>query len=225
MCYADSVKRRYIISVPAACIVALCILAFVRGMYRIASPQLTDTGGNAQYVIVLGGGQKKGMLGESAVERVKTAAQYMKTHTASQAIVSGGRGRWGDDAESTLLKKELSMAGIDEARVLEEGQSADTVDNLRYSAMVIAKDKGENIEAALQTPVVIVTSGYHLSRAAYIARRLGYSTVGGIAAQTPGTAVVRSWMREVAAWVKLDMVQWTTGKPRNMLLEDGGERN
>lgn len=188
------------------CAVLLAAIA-ARNVYRIANPH-KDTVQSAQYVIVLGGGLKHGKLGKSAIERGKTAAEYMRVHPACRAVVSGGRGRRGDEAESTLLKQIIVASGIDKARVIEESQAYDTVENLQNSAMTIAKTEGISIQEVMKKEVVIVTSGYHLSRAVHIAKRLGYNTVGGEAAHTPLSAVPRSYIRETAAWTKLDLLEW-----------------
>lgn len=205
-------------------IAILCAAVCVRNIFRISDAIVVsdrDMGADA-YLIILGGGTKKGgkgargSLGESALERLNAAVPYMKQNTDTRAVVSGGRGRYGEAAESTLLKEEMVKCGIAGERIIEEGNSRNTIENLRYSAHSIADDKGCAMEEALKTPVIIVTNGYHLSRAQEIARRLGYSSVAGIAAPTPPLAAARAYIREVLAWVKLDLTAAITGEPSVM---------
>lgn len=199
----------------------LCTAECIRSVYRILRPAVINEQNDREdreYLIILGGGTKKGgTLGESAKERIASAARYMKENTNARAIVSGGRGRYGEVPESTLLFSAMIANGIDSGRVKEENRSHDTIENLMFSAQTISKDSGTKIEEALQKPIIIVTNGYHLSRAQKIAKRLGYTSVSGIAAPTPPLAAARAYIREVMAWAKLDLSVLCIGKPSNII--------
>lgn len=206
--------------IAAAAMLAAMAVLFIREIYRIATPCVAPL--EASYVIVLGGGTKRGGgLGASAKERARAAAFYMMSRPDCRVVVSGGRGRYGEETEAALLKDYMlslyvlndPAAGGDSSeyapRILEEGRSHDTIENMTYSAQVIMEDISQRtattMEAALGQNVLIATSGYHLARAQYIARRLGYAHVSGIAAPTPMLALPKAYIREILAWVKLDI--------------------
>lgn len=203
--------------------IALCLLGalFAFEAHRIATPVLLSAGGKVLYIIVLGGGTKhSGELGASAKERARAAAFYMTDNPGCKVVVSGGRGRYGGETEAALLKNYMLSLYIlnDPAsggspadfawRILEEDRSRNTIENLRYSAEVIAQDSGVAAAQALHQSIAIATSGYHLSRAEHIARALGYTNVSGIAALTPPLAVPRAYLREILAWIKLDLTMF-----------------
>lgn len=189
----------------------------MREVCRIASARTNPL--EASYVIVLGGGTKRGGgLGASAKERARAAAFYMADNPACRVVVSGGRGRYGEETEAALLKEYMlslyvlcdpASGGSAEhyaPRILLEEKSRNTIENIAYSAQVIAEHDNIPLTAAMGLPVVIATSGYHLARSQEIARRLGYTNVSGIAAKTPALSAPKSYIREVLAWVKLDIV-------------------
>jgi uncharacterized SAM-binding protein YcdF (DUF218 family) len=81
-------------------------------------------------------------------------------------VASGGRGVDEPVAEGVAMAEYLVARGVPEGRVLVEDRSRSTAQNLAFSAELL-RARG------LDGPVVVVTSNYHVLRAAMEMRRLG----------------------------------------------------
>jgi len=201
-------------------IVALiCVFALVSGfsLFFICTPRSADGNEKTRYVIVLGGGiTKDGELTDSVKSRVRQAAFYLKENKNALAVVSGGKGRFIPMAEAEVLSPELASLGISENKILKEDKAKDTIQNLIFSARLIAKHENIPLSEVLASPVAICTSDFHLARAERIAKRLGFSDVYGIAAKTPPIFVLNAYCREICSYIKLNLRILLTGKPKKL---------
>ncbi len=194
-----------------------CIFIAVSGasLFFICHPNLAKGNENARYLIVLGGGiTKDAKLTASVKERVFAASLYLNKNPSVLAIVSGGKGNFSPCAEADALKSELVSLGIAEERILEEDRSKDTIQNLAFSAAIIAEREGAPIDEAISAPVAICTSGFHLARAERIAAKLGFKKVYGVASRTPPLFVPNTYCREICSYIKLNLRILLTGKPK-----------
>jgi uncharacterized SAM-binding protein YcdF (DUF218 family) len=193
---------------------AIFILTASINLYFICTPSVSDGTEQVQYVILLGGGiTRDGTLAPGAERRVQRTAEYMKVHPCVKVVVSGGKGPFAPCAESFVLASELERYGIAADRVIQEPVARDTIQNFSYSALLIAQNSGMNIRTALSRPIAVVTSDFHLARAERIARREGYVSVCGIAAETPELFIIDSYAREILAYCKLNIRIFLTHKP------------
>lgn len=200
----------------AAAAVVLCFTAGIN-LFFICTPSVSDGNEQAGYIIVLGGGiTHEGVLSPGSKKRAQKAAVYMKSHPQVKAVVSGGKGRFVPWPESFALASELEQYGIPPERILQEDKALDTIQNFSYSAAVIARDAGCSIKEALSSPVIVVTSDFHLARSERIARREGYTAVYGIAADTPRLFILNNYAREILSYIKLNMRILLTGKPAEL---------
>ncbi len=203
-------------------IIVFLIIIFGINFYRIQRSAIDSndtTQHSAAYLIVLGGGVKKnGKLGTIAKQRIYYAALYLKKYPETIVIVSGGKGKQSPTEESSVLAKELEKLGIQKKRILEENKALDTIQNLSYSAELMARNSHMTIKEILKQPVAILTSKYHLARAERIARREGYSIVYGIPAKTPFLFLLNAYTREIGSYIKLDLRILFTGKPSTILM-------
>ncbi len=103
--------------------------------------------------------------------RLYTAYEYLSAHPQTVCIVSGGQGDDETATEGSVMKARLVKLGIDESRIYTEENSFDTVENLRNSAEILAREN-------LPPNIAIVTDGYHQFRAQYRARQLGLQATG-----------------------------------------------
>jgi uncharacterized SAM-binding protein YcdF (DUF218 family) len=196
---------------------AVFIFTAAVNLYFICTPVISDGTERIQYAILLGGGlTRKGALAPGAERRVRKAAEYMKAHPDVKIVVSGGKGPFAPCAESLVLASELERYGIAADRIIQEPKAKDTIQNLSFSAGLIARDSGMNMQTALSGPVAVVTSDFHLARAERIARRQGYRAVFGIAAETPRLFIVDSYAREILAYSKLNLRILLTHKPAEL---------
>ena len=149
------------------------ILCVINLLY-IIHPKTVGNETEVKYVILLGGGVTKDKkLSENVQNRCKKTADYLQKNTDAVAVVSGGLGLFAPCPESDVLKEYLVNLGISEERILCESQARDTIQNLEFSAQILADYENTNIQQILESPVLIVSSFNHLTRAQLIAKRLG----------------------------------------------------
>ena len=118
-------------------------------------------------VVVLGcrayGGKPSIML----QGRIGAAYEYLSVHPESCCVCSGGLDEIGEPmTQGEVIKAELMAMGIEERRLLVDGKSGNTRENLRFSADVIA-------ENGLPRQVAIASDNFHECRAAGYARDCG----------------------------------------------------
>jgi uncharacterized SAM-binding protein YcdF (DUF218 family) len=186
-------------------LVSYVIYAFIYG-------RLTRYQG-ADFVVVLGSGLKDGVritpLLASRLERGRQVYQALaargetrgetggttRGETGGKAsptlIVSGGKG--GDErlSEAEAMARYLAERGFPAAAVVREDRSRTTEENLRFSKAIMERSRPDY-------RCVIVTSNFHVFRAAIIARRVGVNgQVTG--ARTAGYYWPSAMLREFAA--------------------------
>jgi uncharacterized SAM-binding protein YcdF (DUF218 family) len=170
-------------------LVSYVIYAFIYG--RITGLRRAD------FVIVLGSGLTHGdrvpPLLASRLERGRQVYQTLvkRRKTNPVVIVSGGKGSDERLSEAEAMARYLIERGIAEDHVIREDQSRTTEENLTFSRAIMERS-GPNYRC------IIVTSNYHVFRAAILARRLG---INGQAtgARTGGYYWPTATLREFAA--------------------------
>ena len=145
------------------------------------------------YLIILGAQVKGTRVTKSLKNRLDTAGEYLKKHTETKVIVSGGRGKGEQITEAEAMERYLIAEGISSERILKEDQSKNTLENLRFSMRLL---KGTDIQVA------IVTNGFHIFRALRIAKKLGLSSARGIPAPTDPVLAANYYVREVFGLLK-----------------------
>lgn len=123
-----------------------------------------------RYVVVLSGG---GIPSESSLIRAYYAAECARTFTGATVVVAMPTD--GDPEQSSVgrMREELVMRGVPRERIVVETRGLNT----RQQAANVAALLGEK---ALEAPVVVVTSEFHLRRALLCFRKAGFSNVGGV---------------------------------------------
>ncbi len=124
---------------------------------------------NASYIIVLGAKVDPWGPSRALDDRLRAALAYLEEHPDCKAVVSGGQGPDEPESEGKCMRDWLLEKGIAPERVIAEEKASDTRENLRFSAELIAQDAGTEW---FEQNVVIVSSEYHLCRAAYVGRHL-----------------------------------------------------
>ncbi len=166
------------------------------------------------FVFLLGGGiDKNGKLPNPVLWRIQKAADYMKQNPEAVCVVTGGTLKWLPYPEAPELKRQLVRRGISEDRILVEDQAQDTIENLQLGVKLFSETYGLEIKDILESPVILVSSRYHLRRAQRLARRIGFEKVTGLGARTPVFHIPMSYLREICAYVKLNARILLTGKP------------
>lgn len=211
--YKKSPFKKWL-KISACLISSIAILASSIILPQILTPKINDGSIDTEYMIILGGGIKQdGTITQMPRERLITAADFLKSHPETKAIVTGGKLPFVNHSEAPELARELVLLGIDEKRILIEDRAQDTIENFKYSARLIAKDKNCSLQEALKMPVTVVTSSFHLNRAEILAERLGFEKIYGLSARVPAVFVLNVYAREICAYAKLGLRIILTGEP------------
>ncbi len=193
------------------------VISFVNLLF-ILNPKTVSLDEDADYLILLGGGiDKNGRLPQGVLNRVNKAAEYLETHENVVCVVTGGTLKWLPYPEAPEIKRQLVAAGIDEGRIFVEAQALDTIQNLQFSCQVLADFSGLSKSEVLKKRFVIVSNGFHLRRAQRLAARIGYENVKGISARSPAFYIPHNYVREICAYVKLNMRIFFTGQPSRLV--------
>lgn len=114
----------------------------------------------------------------SRIDRALAFARKQKEKTGKDItfVTSGGQGPNEVVSESACMKRYLMERGIPQERIIEEDQSTDTLENMKFSK---EKIMARNPEAK----VIFSTNGYHVFRSGIWARRVKMRAIG-ISAKT-----------------------------------------
>ena len=197
---------------------SICAATAIINLIFILNPDVVSVAETAENVILLGGGiDKDGKIPKSVMARVDKTAKYLNQHPDSICVVSGGTLKWLPFAEAPELKNQLVNKGIEPERILVEDQAKDTIQNFEFSCKMLAEYRGISIQETLDMPTAVVTNYYHLRRSERLARRIGFTNIKGIGAACPALYVPHSYVREICAYVKLNMRILLTGEPKKLL--------
>jgi uncharacterized SAM-binding protein YcdF (DUF218 family) len=144
-------------------------------------------------LVVLGGG---GIPSGSTLLRTYYAAQYGKNLTGTTFIVSLPAD--GDPETSSVgrMRDELVLRGIPSSAIRMEYQGLNT----HQQAVDVQRLLGPE---ALDEPILIVTSGYHMRRAVDCFRKAGFTRVSGLLASEIGAEA------EIGPWGWLRYGVWS----------------
>jgi uncharacterized SAM-binding protein YcdF (DUF218 family) len=151
---------------------------------------------DADFVVVLGSGLKDGgrvpPLLASRLDRGRVVFGKLTARRRDPVlIVSGGKGSDEQISEAEAMARYLIDSGFPADRIVREDQSRTTEENMTYSKALMER-------ARPGYRCIIVTSNYHVFRAAIIARRTGVNgQVTG--ARTAGYYWPSATLREFAA--------------------------
>ena len=154
--------------------------------------------GDPQVMVILGCQVKPWGPSVLLQDRLDKALDYLKDHPDLTIVVSGGQGPNEPTTEARAMADYLMEGGVAEDQILLEGDSHNTAQNLRLSMAVL-----EKAEADLSGGVILVSNGFHLTRARMLAERFGLENVSTLAAPTSHTlSRLQMYIREPIALVK-----------------------
>ncbi|MNH80870.1 hypothetical protein D3C81_1149610 [compost metagenome] len=186
------ILRRALIACSALLLISFVIVeSFVLSGFSTDDRAIT----NADYVVILGSGLKGTQLSLTLKQRLDASLPYVNQHPEIPIIVSGGQGPGEDITEAAAMKKYLISRGIAEGRIKLENKSTSTKENLIFSKALMQGSGGS------RPRIMIVTSDYHMFRAKYIARTLGYEAYG-ISGESPLYLKPINMIREYLAVIK-----------------------
>lgn len=116
-------------------------------------------------IIVLGAGLIRGKVPPLLAGRLERGLQAQRDDGGRPTIIaSGGQGVDEPFPEGVAMREYLIGQGADPDRVVAETESSNTWENLRFSRRLLPEP---------ESPVLVVTSSYHVFRTALLTRSLG----------------------------------------------------
>ena len=132
-------------------------------------------------------------------DRLDTALDYLEEHPDLTVVVSGGQGSNEPVSEARCMADVLIQGGVAEEQIRLEDQSSNTMENLVFSRELLARE-GLEVE---ETDVLVVSNGFHLTRARMLAGRFGYGEISTLAAPSSHLpSRLYMYIREPLALVK-----------------------
>lgn len=159
---------------------------------------------NLEYIVVLGAQMKEKGPSRVLKMRLEKAYEYLSVNENTIVVLSGGKGGNEPISEAEGMYRYLAERGIEESRMIQENQSQNTHQNLVKSKALIEKDimeKGGKTSFQ-EVRIGIVSSNFHIVRAAGLARKAGYTRVYGIPAPTDPYLQLNNMVREFFGIVK-----------------------
>ena len=174
----------------------LSLFVFVEGC--ILSGIHAEGREDLDYIIVLGAMVKEDGPSSILAARLNCALRYLEENPDTIVIVSGGQGKDEPFSEAEGMRRYLAEHGVDEARILMEPDSFNTIQNIQNSMKLIEKENPS---------VGIVTSNFHVFRACRIAQKQGLEDVDGLAGYVVPAYMPQNMFREFFGIVK----DWLVG--------------
>lgn len=184
---------------PALALVLAGGLVFAVLLGQVLSGAHDDIHGDPQVMVVLGCQvQPPGQPSVMLQDRLDRALEYLENHPDMTVVVSGGQGPGEPVTEAQAMASYLMERGISQENIILEGESHNTHQNLSYSA--------KRLEAAgfdLREGAIIVSNGFHLTRARMLASRVGFENISTLAAPSSHLpSRLKMYIREPLALVK-----------------------
>lgn len=190
-------------SVILGVVLAVGILSFSVTEGKIIHGMTSDPEEELDYLIVLGAQVKKTVPSKALGLRLQKACEYLKEHSQTKAVLSGGQGSGEEIAEAECMYRYLTEHGIPEERLLKEECSTTTRENLMYSARVLADSRQEvTTETVLGSKIGLVSNNFHIYRALLLAEKFGYRKVYGVPAASDWKLQIHYMVREYFAVLK-----------------------
>ena len=191
-------NRRPILRLLLALVLAGA-LVFAALLGAVLSGARDHIAGEPEVMVVLGCQVRQDGPSVLLRDRLEEALDYLEDHPEMTVVVSGGQGANEPTTEARAMADYLLEAGVEEERILLEDRSHNTKENLLYTRELLA-DEGIAVE---ETGVVVVSNGFHLTRARMLAERFGYGEVSTLAAPSShALSRIHMYVREPLALVK-----------------------
>ena len=153
-------RKRIVINLAIVFFVCLAIIIEVNIFYWgfKHTPQKADA------IIVLGCSVWGEEPSPTLKERIAKAYELYQQGYAKKIIASGGKGFGEEISEPAARKRRRGKRGVPQNNIIEETNSTNTVENLKFSKQIMKKEKFDN--------AIIVTNYFHMYRASMIAHDL-----------------------------------------------------
>ena len=177
---------RIIVTALAAVILFLCGKVIAGGFINTAEAE--------KDVIILGLALENGKPVRDLYYRVETGQKYWEQHDDVTLILTGGNPDKSGKTEADVMHDILAERGVPEERMYLENKSENTVENFENTAKMIDP----------ATPIVLVSSNYHMSRAVRLAKQAGLTNIKRLPAPSEFLKYGSNMMWEVGS----ELNQW-----------------
>ena len=179
------------------------VLAFAVLLGVVLSGAHSSVSGDPQVMIVLGCQVKPWGPSVLLQDRLDTALAHLQDHPDMTVVACGGQGADEPESEARAIADYLTENGVSKRNILLDEDSHNTHQNLENAAKLLS----ENDLDPAQTQVVVVSNGFHLTRARMLAQRCGFEEVSTLAApESHLPSRLKMYLREPLALVKSFMV-------------------
>ena len=181
-------------------LIGLGLICFAILAAIVQAGERTDIQGTPRAMIILGCKVEESGPSQLLKDRLDTALDYLNgLDSPIPVIVSGGQGLDEPVSEAASMADYLIEAGYSEAYIYLEDNSHNTAENLGYSAALL---ESLSLDPA-EDEILIVSNGFHLTRARMLADRFGYGHVSTLAAPSSHLpSRISMFFREPLALVK-----------------------
>lgn len=153
------------------------ILAFALLLGAVLYGAYDHISGDPQVMIVLGCQVRQDGPSVLLRDRLDEALSYLEDHPDMTVLVSGGQGPDEPTTEAQAMADYLVANGVEEENILLEDDSHNTTQNFQYSRDLLEEEKID-----CSGGVLVVSNGFHLTRARMLAQRAGFDNVSTLAA-------------------------------------------
>lgn len=180
-------------------LVAAGVLCFAALFGAVIYGSYDHIQGEPQVMVILGCQVKNDGPSQLLRDRLDEALSYLDDHPDLTVVVSGGQGPDEPSTEARAMADYLMEEGVEADQILLEDQSHNTVQNFRYTAQLL-EEQGYDLE---NTQVLVVSNGFHLTRARMLAERAGFEEVSTLAAPSSHLpSRLKMYIREPLALAK-----------------------
>lgn len=174
---------------------------FIRMVFLLRKPEEK----RLDYLIVLGAKVDGRRITISLRLRLEKAFRYLQENPDTKAIVSGGKGKGEDISEAEAMASYLEEAGILKSRIVREGKSTSTEENMKYSI--------EEVPDSKKKRTGVVTNSFHMYRAVMLGKYVGYENLYPVTAKSEPVLFLNYLLREILAVLVFPVRRiWKAGK-------------
>ena len=174
------------------------ILSFAFLLGLVLSGSYDHISGDPQVMIILGCQVRQDGPSILLRDRLDEALSYLEDHPDLTVVVSGGQGADEPTTEAQAMADYLIANGVEEKNIIEESFSHNTAQNFQFT-MEHLQDQDIDYSGG----VLVVSNGFHLTRARMLAQRAGFDNVSTLAApESHLPSRLYMYIREPLALVK-----------------------
>ncbi len=125
------------------------------------------------YLVVLGAGLRGNSISASLLYRLETALDFHEMYPDVKIVVSGGQGEGENMAEALAMRNFLVDNGVSPSLNIMEDKSTDTYENFLYTKNVLEEETEKE-----DFIITIISNNFHMYRAKFLAKEVGFNTYG-----------------------------------------------